>query len=170
MVASRAPRGKEGFDYFAGMGELNAADAKLFFSDPEAARRKAHQDWEEFVAATPEQLAEGIKSLLSPVDAQALTGELARWLAESAHDGLAAGDQGWWDDGVSRLMAGDSISRTSRLLSRSGIAVRIGSFPFSTVSGWPPNVPGAAAEISDDGHLCLIARIGEIHDRLLQYF
>src|SRR5260370_22275240 len=37
-VASVAPYGVDGFDYFAGMGELNADGIKLFFSDPEAAR------------------------------------------------------------------------------------------------------------------------------------
>ena len=38
-VASLAPYGIEGFDYFAGMGESNVEDFKLFFSDPEASRR-----------------------------------------------------------------------------------------------------------------------------------
>jgi hypothetical protein len=35
-----------------------------------------------------------MKSVLSPVDANALTGELAEWMASSTRDGLAAGDQG----------------------------------------------------------------------------
>jgi hypothetical protein len=51
------------------------------------------------------------------------------------------------------------------------MAVRIGLFPCSTASGWPPTSPGAEADISDrDGHLTMIGRIGEIHDWLLQYF
>jgi pimeloyl-ACP methyl ester carboxylesterase len=56
--ASLAPYGVEGFDYFAGMGELNAEDIKLFFSHPEASRRMHRKAWEEARAATPEQLAE----------------------------------------------------------------------------------------------------------------
>jgi pimeloyl-ACP methyl ester carboxylesterase len=94
VVASLAPYGVEGFDYFAGMGELNAEGIKLLFSDREAARRQHREDCEEAVAETPEQFAEVLQSLLSPVDAEALTGELAQWLADSARDGLAAGDQG----------------------------------------------------------------------------
>ena len=170
VVASPAPHGKEGFDYFAGMGELNAEDARLFFSDPEAARRKAHQDWEEFVAATPEQLAEGIKSLLSPVDAQALTGELARWLADSAHDGLAAGDQGWWDDGVSHLTGWGFDLQDIQVPVKIWHGRQDRFVPVQHGQWLAANVPGAAADISDDGHLSLIARIGEIHDWLLQYF
>src|SRR6185312_9899245 len=69
VVASPAPYGVEGFDYFAGMGELNAEDMRLFLSDPEEARRRHHEDWEEARAVTPEQLAEVMKSVLSPVDA-----------------------------------------------------------------------------------------------------
>ena len=170
VVASLAPHGKEGFDYFTGMGELNAEDIRLFFSDPEAARRKAHQDWEEFVAATPEQLAEGIKTLLSPVDAQALTGELARWLADSAHDGLAAGDQGWWDDGVSHLTGWGFDLEDIRVPVKIWHGRQDRFVPVQHGQWLAANVPGAAAEISDDGHLSLIARIGEIHDWLLQYF
>ena len=45
VVASLAPYGiEESFDYFAGMGELNAEDIKLFFSDPDAARRTHRED------------------------------------------------------------------------------------------------------------------------------
>jgi pimeloyl-ACP methyl ester carboxylesterase len=169
-VASLAPHGKEGFDYFAGMGELNAEDIKLFFSDREAARRKAHQDWEQFTAATPEQLAEGIKSLLSPVDAQALTGELAQWLADSAHDGLAAGDQGWWDDGVSHLTGWGFDLADIQVPVKIWHGRQDRFIPVQHGQWLAANVPGAAADISDDGHLSLIARIGEIHDWLLQYF
>ena len=43
-VASLAPYGIEGFDYFAGMGELNAEDIKLFFSDRDAARRQSREE------------------------------------------------------------------------------------------------------------------------------
>jgi pimeloyl-ACP methyl ester carboxylesterase len=170
VLASLAPHGKEGFDYFAGMGELNAEDIKLFFSDREAARRKAHQDWEEFMAATPEQLAEGIKSLLSPVDAQALTGELAQWLADSAHDGLAAGEQGWWDDGVSHLTGWGFDLEDIQVPVKIWHGRQDRFIPVQHGQWLAANVPGAAADISDDGHLSLIARIGEIHDWLLQYF
>ncbi len=171
VVASPAPYGEEGLDYFAGMGELNAEDTRLFFSDPEAARRKTRQDWEQFMAATPEQLAEGMKSLLSPVDAQALTGELAQWLAETAHDGLAAGDQGWWDDAVALLTGWGFDLEDIRVPVKIWHGRQDRFVPVQHGQWLAANVPGAEADISDDdGHLSLTARIGEIHDWLLQHF
>jgi pimeloyl-ACP methyl ester carboxylesterase len=170
-VASLAPHGPEGFDYFAGMGELNAEDIKLFFSDPEAARRKLHQEWEEAVAEPPEHLAETLKSLLSPVDAEALTGELARWLAYCDHDGLAAGDQGWWDDGVAHLTGWGFDLRDIRVPVKIWHGRQDRFVPVQHGQWLAANVPGAQADISDrDGHLTMVARIGEIHDWLLQYF
>jgi len=52
-VAPLAPYGVEGFDFFAGMGESNVEGFKLFFSDPEAARRDLYEGREEILAATP---------------------------------------------------------------------------------------------------------------------
>jgi hypothetical protein len=55
-LASPAPYGESGFDYFAGMGELNADAIKLFLKDRGAARRKGAEDREELLHVTPEQL------------------------------------------------------------------------------------------------------------------
>jgi pimeloyl-ACP methyl ester carboxylesterase len=170
-VASLAPYGIEGFDYFDGMGELNAEGVKLFFSDREAARRQHREDWGEAVAATPEQLAEVLQSLLSPVDAEALTGELAQWLADSTRDGLAAGDQGWWDDGASHLTSWGFDLHDIRVPVKIWHGRQDRMVPVQHGQWLAANIPGAEADISDrDGHLTMFGRIGEIHDWLLQYF
>src|SRR5215467_4181667 len=52
-VASTAPYGIEGFNYFEGMGELNVEDTKLYFADQEAARRTLGQEREAILAGTP---------------------------------------------------------------------------------------------------------------------
>jgi pimeloyl-ACP methyl ester carboxylesterase len=170
-VASLAPYGVEGLDYFAGMGELNAEFIKLFFSDPEAARRSHREAWEEAVAATPEQLAEVMKSVLSPVDAEAMTGQVARWLACIAHDGLAAGDQGWWDDGVSHVTSWGFDLHEIRVPVKIWHGRQDRMVPVQHGQWLAANVPGAEADISDrDGHLTMWGRISEIHDWLLQHF
>jgi pimeloyl-ACP methyl ester carboxylesterase len=171
VVASLAPYGQPGFDYFEGMGERNKEDIQLFFSDPEAARRKGHDDWKEFMTASAEQLVQSLKSLLSPADAQVFTGELAEWVARSAHDGLAVGDQGWWDDGVAHLSDwGFALSDI-----RTPIKVWHGRqdrfVPVQHGEWLAAAIPAAEAEINEsDGHLTLIARIGEVHDWLLRHF
>ncbi len=170
-VASLAPYGAEGLDYFAGMGELNAEDIRLFFSDPEESRRMHHQAWEEARAATPEQLAEVMKSVLSPVDAEAMTGAVAQWLADRAHDGLAAGDQGWWDDGASHLTGWGFDLEDIRVPVKIWHGRQDRMVPVQHSEWLAANVLGAEAEITDsDGHLTVIGRVGEIHDWLLQYF
>jgi pimeloyl-ACP methyl ester carboxylesterase len=171
VVASPAPYGIEDFDFFAGMGELNAEDMKLFLANPGESRRRHHEEWEQIAAATPEQLAEGIKTLLSPVDAEALTGDLARWLARSTTDGLAAGDQGWWDDGAAHLTNWGFDLRDIRVPVKiwHGRADRF--VPVQHGQWLAANVPGAEADFSDrDGHLTMIGRAGEIHDWLLRHF
>jgi pimeloyl-ACP methyl ester carboxylesterase len=102
-VASLAPYGVEGLDFFDGMGESNVEGFQLFFSDPEASRVDLREGCEEILAATPEHFGAGLESLVSPADAEVLTGELLRWLTETAQVALVAGDQGWWDDGAAKL-------------------------------------------------------------------
>jgi pimeloyl-ACP methyl ester carboxylesterase len=51
------------------------------------------------------QQARMLASLVSATDAAGLTGEFAEWLLRTEQDGLARGDQGWWDDGAAHLSA-----------------------------------------------------------------
>ena len=170
-VASLAPYGIEGFDYFAGMGELNVEGTKLFFSDPEAERRDLREGREEILAATPEQFAEQMEGLLSPVDAEALTGDLARWLTETHKVAVSPGDQGWWDDGAAHLASWGFDLRDIRVPVKIWHGRQDRMVPVQHGQWLAANVPGAEADISDrDGHLTMIGRIGEIHDWLLQYF
>ena len=170
-VASIAPYRAEGFDFFAGMGESNVEGFKLFFSDPEAARRDLREGREEILASTPERLAEDIESLLSPADAEVLTGELARWLTETNKAAVSPGDQGWWDDEVAHLTDWGFDLRDIRVPVKIWHGRQDRFVPVQHGQWLAATVPGAEADISDrDGHLTMIGRIGEIHDWLLQHF
>jgi len=170
-VASIAPYGIEGFDYFAGMGESNVEGFKLFFSDPEASRRDLREGREEILAGTPEQLAEQLASLLSPADAEVLTGDLAQWLTETNKVAVSAGDQGWWDDGVAHLTSWGFDLRDIQVPVKIWHGRQDRFVPVQHGEWLAASIPGAEAEISDrDGHLTMIGRVGEIHDWLLQHF
>ena len=170
-VASLAPYGIDGFDYFDGMGALNVEDTKLYFADQEAARRTLGQEREAILGGTPEQLGEEIKSLLSPVDAQALTGDLARWLTESQQDGLTPGDEGWWDDGVSHLANWGFDLDEIRVPVKIWHGREDRFVPVQHGEWLAAHIPAAQSEISDgDGHLTMNDRVGEIHEWLLQHF
>jgi pimeloyl-ACP methyl ester carboxylesterase len=160
-VASLAPYGVAGFDFYDGMGESNV----------EAARLDLREGREEILAATPEQFGADLESLVSPADAEVLTGELLRWLTETHQVALSPGDQGWWDDGAAKL--------TSWGFDLGGIRVPVKIWhgrqdrfvPVQHGQWLAASVPGAEADISDrDGHLTMIGRVGEIHDWLLGHF
>lgn len=170
-VASMAPYGVPGFDFYAGMGEGNAEGFQLFFSDPEASRVDLGEGRTEILAATPEQFAADLESLLSPVDAAVLTGDLLRWLTESHQVALAPGDQGWWDDGAAKLADWGFDLGDIRVPVKVWHGRQDRFVPVQHGLWLAARVPRAEADISDrDGHLTMLGRVGEVHDWLLKHF
>jgi pimeloyl-ACP methyl ester carboxylesterase len=169
VLASIAPWGADGLDYFAGMGSENAEDWQLILSDRAAARAKAERDRSESLAATPETLYQTFETLLSSVDRQALTPALTEFLYESTQLGLGPGADGWWDDDVAFIEPWgfelDAV-RTPVLL----LHGRQDQFvPFGHGEWLARHIPGVEARLSDDdGHLTLIERhLEEVHEWLL---
>jgi pimeloyl-ACP methyl ester carboxylesterase len=164
-LASLAPADAEGLDWFDGMGQENADDFRLLASDPQAARAKLEKDREASLAASAADRSELLKTLLTPTDAAALTGEFAEYLAYSGREGLASGSQGWWDDGVAHASPwGFELSdiRIPVLLMHG----RQDHFvPFGHGQWLAARIPGVDARLLDeDGHLTLETnRLGEVH-------
>jgi pimeloyl-ACP methyl ester carboxylesterase len=164
-LASPAPLDAEGLDWFAGMGQDNADDVRLFLRDPEAARAKLESDREESLAISAADLAGMLRSLLSPTDAAVLKDELAEFFTYCGHEGLAPGSQGWWDDGVAESGPwGFELSAISiPVLLMHG---RDDQFvPFGHGQWLAARIPGVEARLLEhDGHLTLLTnRIGEVH-------
>jgi pimeloyl-ACP methyl ester carboxylesterase len=169
VLASVAPWGAEGLDFFDGMGELNVEDMKLLLEDPVAAREKCERDRVEMLASTLPEMLEMLRSLLSPVDAAALTGELGEYLMACAHDGLGPGSDGWWDDGLAHMNPWGfefEAIRTPVLLLH-GQQDRF--VPFGHGVWLAQHIPGAEARLTpDDGHLSLTTRhLDDVHAWLL---
>ena len=169
-LASVAPYGAEGLDYYAGMGQENVDDDRLFFTDEVAARAKIDKDREEILATPPEDAAKAIESLLTPVDAAALRGELAEYLTSSERDALAPGSQGWWDDNCTlRPWGFDLAGITVPVLLLHG---RQDMFvPFGHGEWLAAHIPGVEARLlDDDGHLTLLQnRVPEVHAWLSEH-
>jgi pimeloyl-ACP methyl ester carboxylesterase len=164
-LASLAPYGAEGLDYFAGMGQDNIDEFRLLLTDPEAARAKIDKDREEALATSASELAQALESFLSPVDAAALNEEMAEYLTYYDHEGLAPGSQGWWDDACAHVRPwGFELADISiPVLLLHGRQDRF--VPFGHGQWLAAHTPGAKAWLLDnDGHLTLIAhRVGEVH-------
>jgi pimeloyl-ACP methyl ester carboxylesterase len=162
-LASLAPFEAEGLDYFAGMGQDNVDDIQLYFADEAASRAQTDEAREGFLAASPDDLASGMESLLSPVDA-AVSDELGEFLASSMKDGLGPGSQGWWDDNCTiRPWGFDLADITVPVLLLHGKHDKF--VPFGHGEWLAVHVPGVEARLSDDdGHLTLLEnRIPEVH-------
>jgi pimeloyl-ACP methyl ester carboxylesterase len=164
-LAALAPADAAGLDWFEGMGQDNVDDFKLQQTDPEAARAKLETEREANLAATGEDLAGLLKTLLTPADAAVLTGEFAEYLAWTGREGLAPGGQGWWDDSeaFSRDWGFELSAIEVPVLLMHG---RQDQFvPFGHGQWLAAHVPGVEARLlDDDGHLTLLTdRIGEVH-------
>jgi pimeloyl-ACP methyl ester carboxylesterase len=168
VVGSPAPWGAAGLDYFAGMGEHNLEDMQLFLSDREAARKKCREDWEAELSLTPDDLAEAWKTLLSDVDAAVVNGELASYIVDCIHDGLAPGDQGWWDDGVADMAPWGFDLDSIRIPTQVWHGRHDRFVPFQHGTWLADHIPNAESHLSDtDGHLSLLVnRFAAIHEWL----
>ncbi len=156
VLASPAPWGAEGLDFFAGMGEMNAEDTRLELEDKPAARAKFEAERVEMLQLTAEDLAGYLRTLLGPADLAVLTGELAEFAMAEMHVALAPGSDGWWDDSEALLAPwGFELSaiRTPVLLWH-GRQDRF--VPFTHGEWLAGQVPGVDARLTDDdGHLTL---------------
>ncbi len=171
-LASLAPYGADGLDWYAGMGQENADDFRQYFADPVGARQKVAKDREEALAETPEDVAKGLQTLLTPTDAAVLTGALAEYLVWSTKQGLVPGDEGWWEDTVAQASPwGFELAQISvpvlLLHGREDMFV-----PFGHGEWLARHIPGVTARLLDhDGHLTLLERrIPDVHDWLSSFF
>lgn len=169
VLASPAPWGADGLDYFDQMGQDNIDDTLLFFDDPVAARAKCEVDRIGFLEADAAGAIESMRSLLSPVDAAVFTGEFGFHLLDSMRLGLAPSADGWWDDGVAQLgrwgIELDAISTPVLLLH--GREDRF--VPFAHGEWLAARIAGVQARLTEvDGHLTLLGNhLEEIYTWLL---
>jgi pimeloyl-ACP methyl ester carboxylesterase len=171
VLGSVAPWDAPGLDYFAGMGEDNVADVKLYLEHPEEARRQAEQDRPGRLEVTGEQLLEAWKTLLSDVDADVLRHDFADYVARCIRDGLAPGVDGWWDDGVAHMEPWGFDLGAIRVPVKVFHGRHDRFVPMQHGKWLAEHVPGAEAELSEaDGHLTLLtSRVSEVHKWLLKH-
>jgi pimeloyl-ACP methyl ester carboxylesterase len=168
-LASIAPYGAPDLDYFTGMGQDNADDIRLFLEDPVAARQKSLQDRDEVLAREPETLFESWASLLSEADAAALTRDFASYLVFCFKEGLAPGDQGWWDDGCAQLAPWGFDLDAIRIPVQVWHGQQDQFVPYQHGTWLAQHIPDVDARLSEsDGHLTLaLNRVPEVHEWLL---
>ena len=114
-------------------------------------------------------MVESMRSLLSAVDAEALSGETARDAAVSMETGLAGGIDGWLDDDLAFVRDwGFGITQIQTpVLLMHGREDRF--VPVAHGEWLAEAIPGVDARIyADEGHISLrVNRLAELYDWLL---
>ena len=170
-LAGVAPYPAEGLDWTAGMGAANVEDFELMQRDRTSWLAKSRKDRDDMLAAGPRQIIEIMSTLLSEVDRTALTEEMAQWMADTAHAGLAPGDEGVRDDNLWLIEPwGFEPSRI-----RVPVQVRHGGedrfCPIAHGKWVAARIPGVDLRLDPTlGHLSLLRRLPEVHDWILGHF
>lgn len=161
-LAGPAPYDAHGLDFTAGMGEDNARDFELSVRDPDRFRVESERGAGAYASLTGEAMSTMLDSLLSAADAQALTTELADWLAVSFREGYRQGADGAVADNLQLVRPWGFDLDAIKV----PVAVWHGRedhfVPISHGRWLASAVPHARPHLHDrEGHLGLVARLDE---------
>jgi pimeloyl-ACP methyl ester carboxylesterase len=162
-LASFAPYGAEGLDWFDGLQAAGAYRRAL--TDPDTVRADLDEARKAELAMTASDLPELWAPSLPSADAAVLTGELAQYTVRTNHEALEPGSQGWWDDihGLISPWGFEVSDITVPVLLLHGRQDKF--VPVAHDQWLAAHIPGVEVRLLDhDGHLTLQEhRISEVH-------
>lgn len=168
-LASVAPYGADGLDWFAGMGQDNLDEFGAALEGEAPLREYLAAASAGLVAAPPGALADEMRSLLPAVDVAALTGPVGEFSQEWLVGGQRGGYEGWLDDDLAFARDwGFALSdiRVPVLLLQGRHDLMV---PFAHGEWLAGQIPTAQPRLTDeDGHMTLIADLAPVHGWLVQ--
>jgi pimeloyl-ACP methyl ester carboxylesterase len=171
-LASVAPYEAEGLDWFAGMGAGNLEEFAAAQGGAAHLGATLAPQADAMLAAGAATMTEGLRSLLSEVDAGALDGPLGAWLFDNIRAAIGERTDGWVDDDVAFVgpWGFDVADIAVPVLLWQGEQDRF--VPPSHGAWLSERIPGADARLRpDDGHLTLLERhVGDTHAWLREHF
>jgi pimeloyl-ACP methyl ester carboxylesterase len=171
-LAGVAPYPAEGLDWLDGMGQDNLDEFEATLAGRETLERYLREQADAMLAAEPDAIADTLRSLLSPPDAAALTGEFAEYLAESTRRAIGERLDGWIDDDFVFMNPWGFELGEIRVPVQLLHGAQDRFVPMAHGEWLAERIPGVDAHLSDeDGHLTIqLARIGAVHAWLLEHF
>jgi pimeloyl-ACP methyl ester carboxylesterase len=156
-LASVAPYGIPGFDFFDGMGAGNIEEFGLVISGGEQASRPATEEQTAgLLAASPAELVEAMAPHLTEMDAAEMRGPLGVTLHDQMKDGLADGCDGWVDDDLLFVQPwGFDLSaiRVPVLLWQGRQDAMV---PYNHGAWLASQIPGVEARLSEEDSHCTV--------------
>jgi pimeloyl-ACP methyl ester carboxylesterase len=169
-LAAVGPYGVEGLDWFDGMGQDNIEEFGATLKGREALESYLVEKRSERLQGDAVQLRDELRTLLTPVDAEALTGEFAEYVDQAMRRALVPGTDGWLDDDLAFAKPwGFEVEaiETPILLWHGEQDLFV---PFAHGRWLAERIPNVDARLSpDDGHLTLVTRrVPEVHAWLVE--
>jgi pimeloyl-ACP methyl ester carboxylesterase len=166
-LAGVAPADAEGLDWTAGMGAENVRDFELAARGREALLPVVDEEAAALATITAEQLVEGLGDLTDEVDAAALTGAFADYLAATFRHAMTQGSQGYLEDCLQMMRPwGFDVGDI-------GVPVAVWQgahdrmVPFAHGQWLGARIRGARVHLLDDeGHVSLVHRLPEMFAEL----
>jgi pimeloyl-ACP methyl ester carboxylesterase len=168
-ISGVAPYGVEGLNWMEGMGELNVQEFQTAISgDRAAVLASADAMAEALREAGPDQLAQEMATVLSPVDAAAMGTSFGEFLFASTAEALVRGGAGSADDDLAFLSPWGFDVGTIRIPVQIWQGEQDLMVPAAHGAWLATHIPGAEAHLEPSlGHLTVTAtRIGEVHSWL----
>lgn len=168
-IASVAPYGAAGLDWLAGMGPENVEEFGVTLEGEGPLGAYLDTAAAGLRHVTGPEVAGALGGLISQVDKDALTGELADVLAEFFRRSVSTGIAGWRDDDLAFARPWGFEMKNIRV----PVAIWQGSqdrmVPFAHGRWLAANVAGAQSRLLDDeGHISLLNHIDRILEDLVE--
>jgi pimeloyl-ACP methyl ester carboxylesterase len=162
-IAGVAPYRADGLDWFDGMAEENLAEYHAAEQGPEVYEPYVVEHLLPVLAATPDQIADAMGGLVTPVDRAFVTDEFADWMSRTFHHAGAQGAVGVRDDGIAAVSPWGFDLADIRVPVAVWQGRQDAMVPYAHGEWLAAHVPGARAHLfEDEGHLSLVARLDDI--------
>jgi pimeloyl-ACP methyl ester carboxylesterase len=171
-LACPGPYGVEGLDFLEGMGELNVEEFSTALAGAEALEPVIRRNQVELFSAGPDELRQGLLTVLSPVDQEAFTPEVGEWMYSIMVEGAGERVEGWRDDDLAFAKPWGFEPADIRVPVLLLQGVHDLMVPPAHGRWLAARIPGVEHEIGDaDGHITVaITRIPKVHAWLLERF
>lgn len=162
-IAGVAPYDAADLDWFAGMAEENHEEYHAAEQGPAVYGAYLQEHLVPVLQASPEEVAEGLGGLVTPVDKAALDGPFSDWLSRTFHHAAAQGVVGVRDDGLAAVAPWGFALADIRVPVAVWQGRQDAMVPYAHGVWLAEHVQGAEAHLLDDeGHLSLVTRLDRI--------